>query len=325
MTAGPLVIIPFSVRLPDIIIFMLIIRFLNLAVQLMFCLKILPDLGKRIQIKKNLIRPLISYGGWTTVSNIISPLMVYADRFFISVLISMAGVAYYTTPFDSINKLLIIPSALVGVLFPAFSTSYANDVNRVIQLYKKSLKFIFISMFPIILLIIAFSYEGLELWLGAEFARNSFRILRWIAIGVYMNSFAQVTFSLIHGAGRPDITAKFHLIQLPFYIITLWLLIKILGLEGVAIAWVLRIALDTGLLLYMTPRLLSAGSFKLYNYLIIFFVSLLILLLICFIASMVLKIIVTFAIFILSLFIIWDIFLTKDEKFLILKLGFLFK
>jgi O-antigen/teichoic acid export membrane protein len=36
------------------------------------------------------IRPLLSIGGWLTVSNIVSPLMGYADRFIIAGLVSAA-------------------------------------------------------------------------------------------------------------------------------------------------------------------------------------------------------------------------------------------
>ena len=40
-------------------------------------------------------KALLSFGGWITVSNIVSPLLVYVDRFVIWSFISMEAVAWY--------------------------------------------------------------------------------------------------------------------------------------------------------------------------------------------------------------------------------------
>jgi O-antigen/teichoic acid export membrane protein len=46
-----------------------------------------------------LVKPLIRFGGWMTVANVINPIMVQMDRFLIGALLSTAAVAYYTTPY----------------------------------------------------------------------------------------------------------------------------------------------------------------------------------------------------------------------------------
>ena len=60
----------------------------------------------------------------------------------------------------------------------------------------------------------------------------------------------------MHSAGRPDLTAKLHIIELPFYLLILWWLLNAYGIVGVAIAWVLRVAVDTIILFIMANRLL---------------------------------------------------------------------
>ena len=80
-----------------------------------------------------------------------------------------------------------------------------------------------------------------------------------MAIGIFINSLAWVPFALVQGAGRPDLTAKLHLSELPLYLLTLWCLIKGFGLEGAALAWVLRVVLDAILLFYLAQRLLPAS------------------------------------------------------------------
>ena len=47
-------------------------------------------------------------------------------------------------------------------------------------------------------------------------------MLQILAVGVFINSLAQVPFALLQGVGRPDLTATLHLIELPLYLGLLW-------------------------------------------------------------------------------------------------------
>lgn len=195
-----------------------------------------------------------------TVSNVVSPLMSTMDRFLIGAQVSMAAVAYYATPSEVITKLLIVPASLVGVMFPAFSASYGRDRARAAGLYARSIKYVFLILFPVVLLVVGFARPGLSLWLGADFAQHSFRVLQWLALGVLMNGLACVPFGLVQGAGRPDLTAKLHLIELPCYLLALWWLVSSYGIVGAAIAWTARVGMDAVMLFGMARRLLVHRS-----------------------------------------------------------------
>jgi O-antigen/teichoic acid export membrane protein len=58
----------------------------------------------------------------------------------------------------------------------------------------------------------------------------------------------------LQGVGRADLTGKLNLVELPFYLITIWLLARTLGLAGVAMAWTLRVLVDTVALSVMARR-----------------------------------------------------------------------
>jgi O-antigen/teichoic acid export membrane protein len=60
----------------------------------------MPELKARISMDRAMVRPLLKFGGWMTVSNVISPLTVSLDRFLIGALISMTAVAYYSTSWE---------------------------------------------------------------------------------------------------------------------------------------------------------------------------------------------------------------------------------
>ncbi len=203
---------------------------------------------------KALLRPLFSFGGWMTVSNIVSPMMVYVDRFLIGSILSIVAVAYYATPYEIATKLLIVPGALVGVLFPAFSTAMVADLRRGAMLYHRATKYVGLFLFPSVFALILFGHNLLQIWLGHEFAVHSTRVLQILSIGVFANALATVPFALIQGIGRADITGKLHLIELPFYLAAVWLLTKHLGIEGTAIAWTIRVMVDAALLFCAAGR-----------------------------------------------------------------------
>lgn len=191
------------------------------------------------------IRELLSFGGWITVSNIISPLMVYFDRFIIGAALTMTAVTYYTTPYEVVTRLWVVPNALAGVLFPALTTALVLDLAKARMIFDVAGRLLLIGMFPLLAMIVLFAPEGLTLWLGADFARESASVLRWLAIGVFVNCAARLPLIILQGTGRPDITAKLHLAELPIYLIVLWLLMRNFGITGVAIAFTLRIIVDT--------------------------------------------------------------------------------
>ena len=237
-------------------------RVFGWCVYLFFNHVIVPNLATPLRIVVGLIKPLCTFGGWMTLANIVGPMMIYLDRFLIGAMVSMAAVAFYATPMQLMEKSLIFPAALIGVLFPAFSASFLQDRERLLRLFRLSLKLTFMAMFPVCLLISTFAKEGLEFWLGAEFARNSYQVLQLLAFGVFLNSFALTPFVLLQGAKRPDITSKLHLVELPLYLVVLWFLLKSYGIFGAALAWTLRVGLDAIGLLYLARCLLPpSGNF----------------------------------------------------------------
>lgn len=204
------------------------------------------------------VRRLFAFGSWLTVSNILSPVMVYLDRFLIGSIASVASVAYYSVPFDAVTKLWLVPSSLEGVLFPAFSEAEAlKDKQRVGRLYQRSIAASIALLFPVVLGVVLFAPEGLRLWVGESFAVHSSAVLQILAIGVFTNSLAHLPYSLLQASGRPDLTAKLHLTEAPFYGLLLFYGVRMLGIEGAALAWTLRLSIEAGILFFILRRLIA--------------------------------------------------------------------
>jgi O-antigen/teichoic acid export membrane protein len=214
----------------------------------------MPFLMNRVVIDMRLLPMLFSFGAWMTVSNIISPIMSYLDRFLIGMLLSLTAVTYYATPFEIATKMGILPSAIVGVLFPAFSTALVADREHAGMLFRRAVKYVTLALFPLTFLIVLFAQNGLSIWLGPDFVIHSTIVLQVLSIGAFTNSIASLPFAMVQGEGRADITGKLHLLELPFYVAAVWILTKHLGVEGTAIAWTLRTTIDCALLFWAVER-----------------------------------------------------------------------
>jgi O-antigen/teichoic acid export membrane protein len=173
--------------------------------------------------------------------------------------------------------------SLTMTLFPAFSAlKESGALDKVESLFVRAVKYVFASLGPAVLMLILFSSEILEIWLGNDFAERSSTVFQLLAFGILVNSLAHMPYSLLQGIGRPDIPAKFHLLEFPFYIGTLLVFINLWGITGTAFAWLLRVTIDSFLLFiaafrmfHISPRLLASSGFK---YAISFFVLLIFLL-----------------------------------------------
>ena len=247
---SPLLVLPFSASLPAIVGALVGARLLTLVVMLLVSFRMMPAL-QSVRFRIERIAPLLRIGGWMTVSNVVGPLMVYLDRFVIGAVLSMSAVAFYVTHYEVVTKLWLIPAVLVGVLFPAFSGSAMSDAKHLARLYERGLSYVTMALFPVVLVLTVFSAEGLSIWLGPPFTEKSAPVLQWLALGVFFNSIAHVPFALIQGMGRPDLTAKLHVIELPFYLLASVWLISEWGILGAAIAWSARVVLDSLLLLWL--------------------------------------------------------------------------
>jgi len=157
-----------------------------------------------------------------------------------------------------VSRLLVIPASVAGVLFPAFAVTQGQDLNRTGLLLSRGVKYVFLAIFPMILVIVTLAPEILRLWLGAAFALNGSSVLRLLAVGILINCSAVIPFALLQGIGRPDITGKLLLVELPFYLAWAWMLMIRLGIEGAAIAWTSRVTMEALILLALGQRFLPA-------------------------------------------------------------------
>ena len=200
------------------------------------------------------LRQLLSFGAWMTVSNIVSPLMVTADRFVISGVLGAAVVAYYTVPSELLLRVLILPGALTTALFPRLASLIATDIAGAARLYRRSLLLVTAVLVPISLLLAFGAHWGISLWLGEAFADRAAPVASILALGLLFNGMAFVPFAAVQAAGLARITAQLHVAEAFVYFPLLIVGLHEFGLAGAAFAWTARVGIDLVLLLVVAHR-----------------------------------------------------------------------
>jgi O-antigen/teichoic acid export membrane protein len=143
-----------------------------------------------------------------------------------------------------------VPASLAGALFPLVTASVARTESgrSPEQLVGRAVLY----LFPVLALptgfVALFATPLLRVWLGDAYAVNGAAAFAILAAGVLVNGLAHLPHAYLLARGRPDLPAMFHLLELPIYVASAWLLIEAHGIAGAALAWTLRVTLDAALL-----------------------------------------------------------------------------
>jgi O-antigen/teichoic acid export membrane protein/glycosyltransferase involved in cell wall biosynthesis len=252
----PLVGLAVGWSLPGIMTLLAGARVVSLGAHVWLCAWVFPSIVKSMSLHLRRVRELLAFGAWVTVSGAVGPVLVYLDRFVLGTMVSVAAVGYYAAPAELVMRLLIIPGALAATLFPALSTlTLQRETDRARLLIARSTKYLVMSTGLGSIVLIVYAPDIVLLWLGPTLGPESVVVLRILAAGALLNSVAHVPYAALHAHGRPDIPAKFHLLELPAHAALLFILVAAWGTAGAAVAWTVRAGLDAGLLFMAIRRI----------------------------------------------------------------------
>lgn len=244
---GPYLVTFFTVALPLLVAMLVISRLLALFIFRHLAHACIDD-NKTSHIhaaySSSIAKSLFRFGGWVTVSSVISPLLVQADRFLIAAIISAAAVTIYVVPYEVVVQSLILVGAVSTVIFPSLSKLVHERPDQWPAFFLRWLGIVAGIMFLICGLLALFLPTILQLWLKGNFVPESAVIGQVLCLGVFANAIGSMYFALIHARGRADLTAKIHLLELPLFIFSLIFLLHQFGLVGAACAWVGRMVFD---------------------------------------------------------------------------------
>jgi O-antigen/teichoic acid export membrane protein len=241
---GPLCVLPFTQNLFVVVAVLMVVRVLGLIAYFIGCLVVLPELRRGVVFERKEIKPLLTFGGWMTVSNIAVPVMLHMNRLVIRHLMMLGIGVYYMIAEEMAIRFLTFARAWISALFPAFVASFSKEDGDPGRLFECGVKYLALFMVPVVVVVIIVAPLGFNLWLGAAYAENSTLALVLLVVGVYIHGVSRVAWFYVQSAGHPKLTSIVHLIELPLTLICAWVLISRYGVAGAAAAWLIRATVD---------------------------------------------------------------------------------
>ena len=147
----------------------LLIRVLTCVVLLLLCGRHVP-LGSRPALDRALLRPLLGYGGWVSVTSLIGPLLSTLDRFLIGGLAGARAVTQYAVPFNLAARLGMLPGSLSSALFPRLAAVGPESAGA---LAERAVRGLVATLTPLSLVTMAAMRPFLSWWVGSEFSGDA--------------------------------------------------------------------------------------------------------------------------------------------------------
>ena len=190
---------------------------------------------------------LFGYGSWVTISNIVIPIFTSIDKFMIGAISGLAAVTYYAVPERFARQASIFPAAMARTLFPRMSSGSHETAKATGH---RSLIALNAVLTPLTVLLVMGIRPFLAHWIDPRFAAVAGPVGAVVSVSIWVNGLAYVPYAFLDARGRPDLTAKFHLIEVPPHLLLLWWALHRFGLIGGAVALVFVSLLDAALLFW---------------------------------------------------------------------------
>lgn len=198
------------------------------------------------------LRAMLSYGGWVSVITFLGPILVTVDRLLIATLSGAKAVTSYTVPYDLVSRTMMISGSLSSALFPRLASASPADAR---VLAERATATLIAVMTPVVIAGIFVAQPFLNIWLGKSFAVDSVGVSELILLGVWINALVIPHHARLMATGNPRTVVFVYLIEIPIYLVMLWIGLKNFNVMGAAGAWTIRVLIDTMILLYVNHAL----------------------------------------------------------------------
>ena len=183
---------------------------------------------------------------------LVTMLLTQLDKIILSKMLSLESFGYYMLAFNIANNLNNFVTPIYSALFPKFTQLVSSgDTGQLAGLYHKGTRLLATLMLPVVMTMVVFSNEILELWLSDPLvSQNTQSIFVLLLIGTAMNSLMVLPYALQLAHGWTRFTIYKNLIASVFLVPLLLVLVDWYQGVGAAVVWLI---LNLGYLMIEVP------------------------------------------------------------------------
>lgn len=200
--------------------------------------KLLPGLvfAPFIRVKRAVFMKLFSYGYRMQVVRLGGIVLFQTDRLLIAFFFGVKAVGIYQIGATLVEYARQVPLFLLPAVLPAASEiSVKKDTAKLIQLYLRGSKYLFIVTAPIMVLLVSLAHVIVKLWVGDGYEVSAV-IAQILAAGYVVNVTVGMAVTVGMGIGLMKMISRSAMITMVANLILCVILIKLMGFYGVAVA-----------------------------------------------------------------------------------------
>ena len=187
---------------------------------------------------KEEMRRLFAYSSHFFLIAVGNRINFLTDSIVIGIYLSVAAVTPYSIALRLVSYLRELVIEMTGVLMPAITHLHTTKATEgVRELHIRATKYAALLSLPVGALFLILGDSFIGLWMGARFV-TEYRaqdLLAALTIGIVVNLIGSPTGTVLTGLGRHDIVARFSILQALTNLAVTLILVKRLGLMGVAL------------------------------------------------------------------------------------------
>ena len=202
--------------------------------------------GIRLLRTRDAVLTVLAVGLPFALVSLLSGLLTDVEKLAIALARSVEDFTYYAVPFNAVIKFTVLSGAVVRVLMPRVAALGARGgADEALQLTQRADRILVVGMVAVATPFVVLAPELLRLWVGDVFALRSTLATRILLVGIAVNAAAIPAHAVVLARGRPAYLTLLYAAEVALHLISVYLLVTAFGLVGAAVAWTVRVILDT--------------------------------------------------------------------------------
>jgi O-antigen/teichoic acid export membrane protein len=253
-----------SGSIEDVVAARLGLSIINVGVLLICILRLRPDF-KLAKAGKSIRRRLLSFSAFSYLSTIAAVSYAHADRMILGILLGLSDITLYSVPTTLVNRLFGMTYRLGSVIYPAASQLAAQGNKQgVRQVYLLASRYMTAINSLLILMLIIYGQDLLNLWVGPQFVEQGYPVLVLITLGMLVDSMTNLPSLINNAVAHPRTTGLFAVARAALGIAALIIGTQQGGIIGTALAHLLAsVIATTAFMLYVHGRSVPTTLFDL--------------------------------------------------------------
>jgi O-antigen/teichoic acid export membrane protein len=222
---------------------------------------------KSVRFSRTALREVQQFTSAILATTLLALLLTQTDKILLVRLFPLNEFAYYALASTVAGALYQLVGPIAQSYYPRFTMLIENnDQDQLVKTYHQGAQLLSVAIMPVTATLIACSKEILTLWVGKSIDISPVLVLLPIlTLGTMLHGMMYLPYMLQLASGWSSLSAKVNLVAVCFIVPAVFLLVKIYGPPGAAVAWLL---LNVGYVFvsihFMHRRLLPTEKWRWY-------------------------------------------------------------